>query len=116
MTEEHSRAWGFGLATMTESGAVLDTWYPAPEFGEATADAEPPKDLLAAEGTDEVRQVRRTVVLTAITLGAAPADTPDAYLRLHLISHRLVRPHRLTLDRVFGVAPNNAWDPPGAGG
>jgi 2,3,4,5-tetrahydropyridine-2-carboxylate N-succinyltransferase len=109
MTEEHSRAWGFGLATMTESGAVLDTWYPAPEFGEATADAEPPKDLLAAEGTDEVRQVRRTVVLTAITLGAAPADTPDAYLRLHLISHRLVRPHGLSLDGVFGVLPNNAW-------
>ena len=109
MTEEHSRAWGFGLATMTESGAVLDTWYPAPEFGEAPADAEPPKDLLAAEGTDEVRQLRRTVVLTAITLGAAPADTPDAYLRLHLISHRLVRPHGLSLDGVFGVLPNNAW-------
>ncbi len=109
MTEEHSRAWGFGLATVTESGTVLDTWYPAPELGEAPADAEPPKDLLAAEGTDEVRQVRRTVVLTAITLGEAPADASDAYLRLHLLSHRLVRPHGLNLDGVFGVLPNNAW-------
>jgi 2,3,4,5-tetrahydropyridine-2-carboxylate N-succinyltransferase len=106
---EHSRAWGFGLATVTESGTVLDTWYPAPELGEAPADAEPPKDLLAAEGTDEVRQVRRTVVQAAITLGEAPADAPDAYLRLHLISQRLVRPHGLNLDGIFGVLPNNAW-------
>ncbi len=109
MTEEHSRAWGFGLATVTDSGTVLDTWYPAPELGEAPADAEPPKDLLAAEGTDEVRQVRRTVVLTAITLAEAPGDASDAYLRLHLISRRLVRPHGLSLDGVFGVLPNNAW-------
>src|SRR5215510_5469373 len=103
MTEEHSRAWGFGLATVTDSGTVLDTWYPAPELGEAPADAEPPKDLLAAEGTDDVRQVRRTVVLTALTLGEAPSDASDAYLRLHLISHRLIRPHGLNLDGVFGV-------------
>src|SRR5262245_61680329 len=109
MTEEQSRAWGFGLATVTESGTVLDTWYPAPELGGAPADAEPPKELLTAEQTDEVRQVRRVVVLTAITLGEAPADASDAYLRLHLISHRLVHPHGLNLDGVFGVLPNNAW-------
>ena len=106
---EHSRAWGFGLATVTGSGAVLDTWYPAPQLGEAPADAEPPKDLLGAELDDELRQVRRTVVRTAITLAEAPADPADAYLRLHLLSHRLVRPHGLNLDGVFGVLPNNAW-------
>jgi 2,3,4,5-tetrahydropyridine-2-carboxylate N-succinyltransferase len=106
---DHSRAWGFGLATVTESGAVLDTWYPAPELGEAPQDAEAPAELLAAEGKDEVRQVRRTVVKTAITLGEAPASVEDAYLRLHLISHRLVRPHGLNLDGIFGALPNNAW-------
>lgn len=109
MTDEHSRAWGFGLATVTASGAVLDTWYPAPELGEIPADAKPPEDLLAAEGTDDLRGVRRTVVTTAITLAEAPSDPADAYLRLHLISHRLVRPHGLNLDGLFGVLPNNAW-------
>ncbi len=109
MTDEHSRAWGFGLATVTESGAVLDTWYPAPELGEAPADAQPPAELTAAEGADDLRLVRRTVVKTAITLAEAPASVEDAYLRLQLISHRLVRPHGLNLDGIFGALPNNAW-------
>jgi 2,3,4,5-tetrahydropyridine-2,6-dicarboxylate N-succinyltransferase len=108
-SSEHSRAWGFGLATVTESGPVLDAWYPAPELGEAPADAEPPAELTAAEGPDDLREVRRTVVKTAITLAEAPAGVEDAYLRLQLISHRLVRPHGLNLDGIFGALPNNAW-------
>jgi 2,3,4,5-tetrahydropyridine-2,6-dicarboxylate N-succinyltransferase len=102
-------AWGFGLATVTKSGTVLDVWYPAPELGEAPADAEAPAALIAAEGNDELRQVRRTVVKAQITLEEAPAGTEDAYLRLHLLSHRLVRPHGLNLDGIFGALPNNAW-------
>ncbi|WP_328991642.1 2,3,4,5-tetrahydropyridine-2,6-dicarboxylate N-succinyltransferase [Kribbella sp. NBC_01245] len=105
----HSRAWGFGLATVTQNGSVLDVWYPAPELGEAPADAKAPAELVAAEGKDELRQVRREVVQTVITLGEAPADVADAYLRLHLLSHRLVRPHGLNLDGIFGALPNNAW-------
>jgi 2,3,4,5-tetrahydropyridine-2,6-dicarboxylate N-succinyltransferase len=104
-----TRAWGFGLATVTKSGTVLDVWYPAPELGEAPADAEAPAALIAAEGNDELRQVRRTVVKAQITLEEAPAGTEDAYLRLHLLSHRLVRPHGLNLDGIFGALPNNAW-------
>ena len=34
---------------------------------------------------------------------------PDAYLRLHLLSHRLVRPHGLNLDGIFGVLTNVVW-------
>ncbi|MGH3371400.1 MAG: 2,3,4,5-tetrahydropyridine-2,6-dicarboxylate N-succinyltransferase, partial [Nocardioidaceae bacterium] len=108
-TEQQSRAWGFGLATVTEGGAVLDVWYPAPELGEVPADAKAPAELVAAEGKDELRRVRREVVLTAITLAEAPAGTADAYLRLHLLSHRLVRPHGVNLDGIFGALPNNAW-------
>jgi 2,3,4,5-tetrahydropyridine-2-carboxylate N-succinyltransferase len=104
-----TRAWGFGLATVTKSGTVLDVWYPAPELGEAPADAEAPAALIAAEGNDELRQVRRTVVKAQITLEEAPTGTEDAYLRLHLLSHRLVRPHGLNLDGIFGALPNNAW-------
>ena len=44
-----------------------------------------------------------------IDLDAAPADTADAYLRLHLLSHRLVSPATINLDGIFGVLPNVVW-------
>ena len=106
------RAWAVGVATVTDAGAVLDTWYPAPELGEPPADAGPyavPADLASLELTDPLRGVHRSVVRTAIDLDAAPADVPDAYLRLHLLSHRLVRPNALNLTGVFGVLPIVVW-------
>ncbi|MEU8225360.1 2,3,4,5-tetrahydropyridine-2,6-dicarboxylate N-succinyltransferase [Kribbella sp. NPDC048915] len=110
MTENATHAWGFGLATVTPAGNVLDVWYPAPELGTRPAGAKKaPKELIAAEGNDELRQVRRKVVATEITLADAPDGTADAYLRLHLLSHRLVRPHGVNLDGIFGALPNNAW-------
>jgi 2,3,4,5-tetrahydropyridine-2,6-dicarboxylate N-succinyltransferase len=109
MTENATHAWGFGLATVTTAGDVLDVWYPAPALGTRPDDAKAPSELVAAEGKDELRQVRREVVATEIALDAAPSDTADAYLRLHLLSHRLVRPHGVNLDGIFGALPNNAW-------
>jgi 2,3,4,5-tetrahydropyridine-2,6-dicarboxylate N-succinyltransferase len=107
-TANPTTAWGFGLATTTDAGKVLDTWYPAPALGERTTE-EPPADLKALEGPDDARGVRRSVVLTEIDLTAAPADAADAYLRLHLLSHRLVRPHGQNLDQVFGSLANVVW-------
>ncbi|MFB6724036.1 2,3,4,5-tetrahydropyridine-2,6-dicarboxylate N-succinyltransferase [Kribbella sp. NPDC056345] len=104
-----THAWGFGLATVTAGGTVLDVWYPAPELGERPEDVKAPAELVAAEGNDELRQVRREVVSTQIVLDEGPSGTADAYLRLHLLSHRLVRPHGLSLDGIFGALPNNAW-------
>lgn len=106
-------AWGYGLATVVEeSGVVLDTWYPAPELTAAPAGATlagAPAELAALAGTDERRGVRTEVVLTSIDLDAPPADAPDAYLRLHLLSHRLVLPHGQNLDGLFGVLANVVW-------
>jgi len=102
-------AWGFGLVTTTTAGAVLDTWYPDPVLGTAPDDALAPAELRALEGTDETRAVTTAVVLTRIDLDAPPADTPDAYLRLHLLSHRLVAPHGLNLDGIFAALPNVVW-------
>ena len=110
-------AWAHGLATSTlaDDGAspvVLDTWYPAPALGAAPTDLGPfsvPADLAALEGTDPARGVRTHVVTTVIDLDAAPADVPDAYLRLHLLSHRLVSPHGLDLTGLFGVLTNVVW-------
>jgi 2,3,4,5-tetrahydropyridine-2-carboxylate N-succinyltransferase len=105
-------AWGYGLATVTEDGVVLDTWYPAPAMGDAPADGGPhavPPDLAVLETTDPHRRVRQQVVRTMIDLNRPPADVPDAYLRLHLLSHRLVAPHGVNLDGLFGVLVNVVW-------
>jgi 2,3,4,5-tetrahydropyridine-2-carboxylate N-succinyltransferase len=105
-------AWGYGLATITEDGATLDTWYPFPTLGTAPQDATPqsvPVELAALEDADPQRGVRQVVVRTVIDLDRPPADVPDAYLRLHLLSHRLVRPHGCDLTGLFGVLVNVAW-------
>ncbi|MEP7178370.1 MAG: 2,3,4,5-tetrahydropyridine-2,6-dicarboxylate N-succinyltransferase, partial [Pseudonocardiales bacterium] len=69
-----------------------------------------PHELASATGTrDGDRGVRVDVVLCEIDLEAAPATVPDAYLRLHLLSHRLVQPHGLNLDGLFGVLPTVVW-------
>src|SRR5688500_10625357 len=99
-------ATGTGLATTTADGQVLDTWFPAPALGE-TAPA--PEGLEKLAGEDEVRRVRREVVERTVDLDAAPADAVDAYLRLHLISHRLVQPHGCDLTGVFGLLANVVW-------
>ncbi|MDM7830809.1 2,3,4,5-tetrahydropyridine-2,6-dicarboxylate N-succinyltransferase [Cellulomonas edaphi] len=102
-------AWGFGLSTVTLDGVTLDTWYPAPALGTPDDDAVVPAELAAAERTDDARRVRVVVVRTVVDLDAAPADTADAYLRLHLLSHRLVQPHGQNLDGLFAVLPNVVW-------
>ncbi|MBD8059721.1 2,3,4,5-tetrahydropyridine-2,6-dicarboxylate N-succinyltransferase [Cellulomonas sp. JH27-2] len=102
-------AWGFGLATVTATGDTLDTWYPSPALGAPDDDAVAPAELTDAELTDDARGVRVVVVRTVIDLDEAPADVPDAYLRLHLLSHRLVAPHGQNLDGLFGVLPNVVW-------
>lgn len=100
-------AHGIGLATVTNDGATLDTWYPAPVLGDATNESSAMLESLA--GTDELRGVQRVVVTRTIDLDAAPADASDAYLRLHLLSHRLVQPHGLNLDGIFGTLSNVVW-------
>ncbi len=108
MSNERS-AWGFGLATVTDDGVVLDTWYPEPALGARPADADPPEELEALVGKDEVRRVRRELVTTHIDLAAAPTGASDAYLRLHLLSHCLVQPNSINLDGLFGQLANVVW-------
>ncbi len=102
-----SGAAAHGLTTIDDASAlVLDAFYPAPVLGGEPAEVEG----LADERADAVRGVRSVPVTTVIEdLSAGPADVADAYLRLHLLSHRLVRPHEINLDGIFGVLPNVAW-------
>ncbi|WP_156724218.1 2,3,4,5-tetrahydropyridine-2,6-dicarboxylate N-succinyltransferase [Streptomyces apocyni] len=111
-----------GLATLTADGTVLDTWFPAPELidepgpsGTERLSAERAVELLgegaaAAIRPDAIRGVEIVAVRTVIaSLDDKPLDAHDAYLRLHLLSHRLVQPHGQNLDGVFGLLANNAW-------
>jgi 2,3,4,5-tetrahydropyridine-2-carboxylate N-succinyltransferase len=100
------KAAGFGLAT-TAQGEILDVWYPQPTL---TADPTDVPGLDAAIHTDEIRGVQVQVIATRIgDLNAPPTDTADMYLRLHLLSHRLVQPRTINLDGVFGLLANVAW-------
>ena len=107
MTDTRS-AWGWGLASVHASGQVLDTWFPAPQLGTA-APGPAPQQLVAGQVEDPERRVHTEAVLVEIDLDQPPASTADAYLRLHLLSHRLVKPREVNLDGVFGVLPNVVW-------
>ena len=103
-------AWGDGLATVTGTGRILDVWFPAPALGDRPAGATAPAGLAALAGTDARRgTTRRPVSVDLADLAAPPADTVDAYLRLHLLSHRLVAPRQLSVQGIFGVLPNVVW-------
>jgi 2,3,4,5-tetrahydropyridine-2-carboxylate N-succinyltransferase len=105
-------AWGYGLTSIAADGRVLDTWYPEPRLGTAPETVTPDPSLTALSGQSgsaAARGVIRTVVLTMIDLDAAPVGVPDAYLRLHLLSHRLVAPRTVNLHGLFGVLNNVVW-------
>ena len=127
-----STAYGIGLATVTPDGTVLDTWYPSPALTEAPAEvaAEVAAEavglattrLSSAEiaealgesaakllGEDPERNVEVVGVKVTADLTTAPRDTYDVWLRLHLISHRLIKPHGANLDGIFGLLTNVVW-------
>jgi 2,3,4,5-tetrahydropyridine-2,6-dicarboxylate N-succinyltransferase len=106
---DSERAWGFGLATVTTSGKVLDTWYPEPALGSPPARVAEPGELTGLEAEDDVRGVVTRVVLTEIDLASPPVDGYDAYLRLHLLSHRLVKPHGVSTEGIFARLANVVW-------
>ena len=115
MTATPTTAWGFGLATIDADGNVLDVWFPAPARGEKPAGAVVPPELGALQGRDEDRGVTRDVLLVEIDdLQAAPETTEDVWLRLHLLSARLVVPHSVNLDGIFGLLTNVVWTSAGA--
>lgn len=120
-----SPAWGIGLATITAEGQVLDTWYPGGKLalGVPKDRGEPANTPLPEEESAEVLDLpglpaadrvlpglRAAAVLTVIdSLADPPKDAFDAYLRLHLLSHRLIQPNEANLEGVFGVLANVAW-------
>lgn len=134
-TDRPKGAWGVGIATFAATdGRVLDTWYPEPILGR-TEGAIRLAEQVGRDGgsgthelnrrqaidalrvnldqltaSDDLRRVRRAAVVTFIEdLDAAPSDAHDAYLRLHLLSHRQVQPRGLSVEGIFGVLNNVVW-------
>ena len=99
-------ASGHGIATLSGT-TVLDVWFPNPTLGALTG--QPEKSLSSLVGIDEVRKVKRELVSIEIDLAVAPQSAVDAYLRLHLLSHRLVKPHCAVMDGIFGLLTNVVW-------
>ena len=100
-------AHGFGLLTL-HGDTVLDAWFPAPALGGSDGSSEP-AGLSGLAVADEARGVTREVRLVEADLDTAPADAADAWLRLHLLSHRLVQPNSISLDGLFGTLTNVVW-------
>jgi 2,3,4,5-tetrahydropyridine-2-carboxylate N-succinyltransferase len=101
-----SAAYGYGISTIAKDGSTLDTYFHQLGLGAAEASRD---DLASLEGTDNEREITRRVVKTEIELDKPPTSVADAYLRLHLLSHRLVEPHGLSLEGIFSVLNNVIW-------
>jgi 2,3,4,5-tetrahydropyridine-2-carboxylate N-succinyltransferase len=99
-------ASGHGIATIS-LGTTLDVWFPSPSLSAISGNI--PAELLALKGKDKTRGVERELVSIEIDLGKAPENVADVYLRLHLLSHRLVKPQSISLDGIFGILNNVVW-------
>jgi len=101
-----SVAYGYGISTIAKDGSILDTYFHQLGLGAAEASR---VDLANLEGADNEREITRSLVKTEIELDKPPASVSDAYLRLHLLSHRLVKPHGLSLEGIFSILNNVIW-------
>jgi 2,3,4,5-tetrahydropyridine-2-carboxylate N-succinyltransferase len=117
-----SGAAGSGLATIAADGAVLDVWFPKPrlsaqvdkagtvELSSDQARAELGENAIPSLQADSRRMVSVRAVRTSFGSLSEPAvDAYDVYLRLHLLSHRLVTPRSINLTGVFSILTNVAW-------
>lgn len=105
-------AWGIGLSTFSADGSTLDTWFPTAQLGKADEDYETHatyEALLKAASSDPLRETSQQVVFRQINLSQKPLDAADVYLRLHLLSLRLVKPNELNLEGIFGLLNTVVW-------
>ena len=113
MSSSQNLAYGVGVATQTESGQTLDCHFHSIGLGSKPANKQG-ETLSLQQDSDLIRKVKKIPVDIGIELSVAPKDVADVYLRLHLLSHRLVKPHGVNLDNIFTILPNVVWTSFGA--
>lgn len=143
MTTSSLFSLAFGVGTQNRQGAWLEVFYAQPLLNPAAELVSAVTAKLgytggnqaiaistnqAAELANELRSIDplQSALLTRLAESTKPlvatllaedkelSSTPEAYLKLHLISHRLVKPHGLSLAGVFPLLPNVAWTSQGA--
>jgi 2,3,4,5-tetrahydropyridine-2-carboxylate N-succinyltransferase len=102
-----SFAYGYGVATIASDGTVLDTYFSKLGLGKLSENSAP--DLSKLLKDDPIRATKSQIVQREIELSKAPVDAVDVYLRLHLLSHRVIKPHGASLDGLFSLLANVVW-------
>ncbi len=128
-------ALGLGIGTKNSKGDWLDTYYPAPMYqpnadivtelrsqlalasGNLTLElsAEKISSLIKSNHPEisalasSLNGSKQSIVLVIIETDETATSTPEVYLKLHLLSHRLVKPHGINLNGIFALLPNVAW-------
>jgi len=113
MSTTQGTAYGFGIATQNQSGQTLECSFYALGLGDA------PENKIDATfksliGEDPIRKVKKVAVEVVIQINEKPKDAADVYLRLHLLSHRLLKPHAINLEGIFSLLANVVWTSAGA--
>jgi len=114
-SKNNNHAYGIGIATQNEAGQTLEVWFHTLGLGDkglgdkglgSKVGGEKFAELLTS---DDIRKVKRVNLSIEINLTKPAVDVADVYLRLQLLSHRIVKPHGLNLDGIFGILPNLVW-------
>ena len=113
MSANQSTAYGFGIATQNLAGSILESSFYELGLGNAPAN-NMDSNFKSLIGEDPIRKVKKVAIEVIINLNDKPKDAADVYLRLHLLSHRLVKPHGVNLDGIFSLLANVVWTSAGA--
>ena len=108
MNSTQKLAYGFGVATENQSGQTLDCYFYSLGLGSKPENNQI-NNFKSQVGEDSIRKVKKVPVEISIDLANAPKHVADVYLRLHLLSHRLVKPHAVNLEGIFAILPNVVW-------
>ena len=113
MSANQSTAYGFGIATQNLAGSILECSFYQLGLGNAPTN-NMDSNFKSLMGEDPIREVKKVAIEVIINLNDKPKDAADVYLRLHLLSHRLVKPHGANLDGIFSLLANVVWTSAGA--
>ena len=113
MSANQSTAYGFGIATQNLAGSILESSFYELGLGNAPTN-NMDSNFKSLIGEDPIRKVKKVAIEVIINLNDKPKDAADVYLRLHLLSHRLVKPHGVNLDGIFSLLANVVWTSAGA--
>lgn len=113
MSANQSTAYGFGIATQNLAGSILECSFYQLGLGNAPTN-NMDSNFKSLIGEDPIRKVKKVAIEVIINLNDKPKDAVDVYLRLHLLSHRLVKPHGANLDEIFSLLSNVVWTSAGA--